>query len=385
MATSVERIVLLGCPSLVSVMEAQGKKGLLLERNPNHHSTQSFIVHRCDLRCRFLLPELPYKFELGILDSPWYLDDLFTWLNVALPILDIGRAVLFVLWPETIRPTAPAEHQTIFSALSSVGVLEQVGTVTYDTPFFEKLSLQQAGKPTFLRSGLLMKLTKLRSEKLIAGPTIGPEVWRRFGIGKAQVAIKLKASADTASRTFFIFGSALHSSDHEPTRPLVSSDQHLDLRKSCWPIEKSNTCCAWVGTRTATLCRILEGIVQKRCGRFGGSRGDVMGTPRVMLRFRDEAQPVISAHNDIFDAKGSVFWGLWLKSFEDKSKIVEQIKEVREVPIYVADTASKAKPSIHICDVKRVVWPAAGFVDTEIRCLTELESGDAEKEVQPRV
>ena len=31
------------------------------------------------------------------------------------------------------------------------------------------------------------------------------------------------------------------------------------------------------------------------------------------------------------------------------------------------------------------VWPAAGFVDTEIRCLTELESGDAEKEVQPRV
>lgn len=30
-------------------------------------------------------------------------------------------------------------------------------------------------------------------------------------------------------------------------------------------------------------------------------------------------------------------------------------------------------------------WPAAGFVDTEIRCLTELESGNAEKEVQPRV
>lgn len=28
-------------------------------------------------------------------------------------------------------------------------------------------------------------------------------------------------------------------------------------------------------------------------------------------------------------------------------------------------------------------WPAAGFVDTEIWCLTELESGNAEKEVQP--
>lgn len=31
------------------------------------------------------------------------------------------------------------------------------------------------------------------------------------------------------------------------------------------------------------------------------------------------------------------------------------------------------------------LWPAAGFVDTEIRCLTELESWNAEKEVQPRV
>lgn len=30
-------------------------------------------------------------------------------------------------------------------------------------------------------------------------------------------------------------------------------------------------------------------------------------------------------------------------------------------------------------------WPAAGFVDPETRCLTELESGNAEKEVQPRV
>lgn len=32
---------------------------------------------------------------------------------------------------------------------------------------------------------------------------------------------------------------------------------------------------------------------------------------------------------------------------------------------------------------ERSMWPAAGFVDTEIRCLTELESGDAKKEIQP--
>lgn len=40
--------------------------------------------------------------------------------------------------------------------------------------------------------------------------------------------------------------------------------------------------------------------------------------------------------------------------------------------------------AVSICVVGET-WPAAGFVDTEIRCLTELESGNAEKEVQPRV
>jgi len=33
----------------------------------------------------------------------------------------------------------------------------------------------------------------------------------------------------------------------------------------------------------------------------------------------------------------------------------------------------------------KTIWPAAGFVDTEIRCLTQLESWNAETEVQPRV
>jgi hypothetical protein len=31
------------------------------------------------------------------------------------------------------------------------------------------------------------------------------------------------------------------------------------------------------------------------------------------------------------------------------------------------------------------LWPAVGSVDTEIRCLKELEVSHAEKEVQPRV
>jgi Calcineurin-like phosphoesterase len=80
-----------------------------------------------------------------------------------------------------------------------------------------------------------------------------------------------------------------------------------------------------------------------------------MGTPRIMIRFRDENHPAIEEHNDVFVSKGRAFWGLWLKSFEDEAKIVAKLGDVEDEPIYIADTASKAKPSVYICDVKRVV------------------------------
>lgn len=35
--------------------------------------------------------------------------------------------------------------------------------------------------------------------------------------------------------------------------------------------------------------------------------------------------------------------------------------------------------------VPRINWPAAGSVDTELRCLMELEVSNGETEVQPRV
>jgi hypothetical protein len=48
--------------------------------------------------------------------------------------------------------------------------------------------------------------------------------------------------------------------------------------------------------------------------------------------------------------------------------------------------SSSALHSANAPDVVMLTgWPAAGFVDTEIRCLTELESGNAKKEVQPRI
>ena len=80
-----------------------------------------------------------------------------------------------------------------------------------------------------------------------------------------------------------------------------------------------------------------------------------MGTPRIMLRFSDLNHPVISLHNDIFEANGRAFWGLWLKSFEDRDDIANKLRDANGQDIYIADTSSKAKPSIYNCEIARVV------------------------------
>jgi hypothetical protein len=82
-----------------------------------------------------------------------------------------------------------------------------------------------------------------------------------------------------------------------------------------------------------------------------------MATPGVMIRFRDKVSS-IDEHNKILAQNGSALWGLWLKAFENKNEVLAQLNKGKVDRIYIADTSSKAKPSIYVCDVKRVVAEA---------------------------
>jgi hypothetical protein len=164
LVTGLRRVLLLGCPSLTSILSARVEKGVLLERNPNHQGTDVFAIHYCDLREQTTLPRLALKFDLAILDAPWYLDDLLAWLKVALSAVSIGTPVLFVLWPESTRPTAAAEHEQIWSFLRDVGEINILGAVYYETPLFEKITLAHSGLPEFVRSGTLVKSRKEQIE-----------------------------------------------------------------------------------------------------------------------------------------------------------------------------------------------------------------------------
>lgn len=83
-----------------------------------------------------------------------------------------------------------------------------------------------------------------------------------------------------------------------------------------------------------------------------------MATPSVMIRFRDETYPAVKLHNEIFLNNGKALWGVWLKLFENKDEILKRLRQggVGET-IYIADTASKARPAVYLVDVGDVLTP----------------------------
>jgi hypothetical protein len=90
-----------------------------------------------------------------------------------------------------------------------------------------------------------------------------------------------------------------------------------------------------------------------------------MATPDVMIRFSYRDKSAVEEHNKKFAEKGSVLWGLWLKDFENADVMLGKLRERDISRIYIADTTSKAKPSLYVCRVKRFIV-AANDVDEDL-------------------
>ena len=85
-----------------------------------------------------------------------------------------------------------------------------------------------------------------------------------------------------------------------------------------------------------------------------------------MVRFRNlKDVDAIVAHNQLLAAKGKVFWGLWLKQFENEKTIAARLSGMGTAlqQIYVADTSQKAEPVIYVAEVSRVVTDNAHVLE----------------------
>jgi hypothetical protein len=192
-ANSLSNVLLVGCPSLASILGELGCRGQLVERNPNYVSgSENFSVVYADLR--FDVPNLPESgpFNLSIVDPPWYPHELLHWTNFGLSQVVIGGSILFTLWPESVRPNARSEHRQVLTAMSKVGQLEHLGNVSYELPHFERETFDTLDQWPSQREGLLFRLTR-QNKELLHVPSFqrGSSEWRRFTLSKEQVAVRV--------------------------------------------------------------------------------------------------------------------------------------------------------------------------------------------------
>jgi hypothetical protein len=191
LANSAGSVLLIGCPSLAPILSGRGRRGQLIERNPNYVSNdKNFNVVYADLR--FERPVLvgAGRFACAFVDPPWYPQELLHWTNFGLSQIENGGAVFFSLWPASVRPTALDEHRQILGAMSKVGRLEQLGTVSYQLPPFERRALQASAQSASERKGTLFRLTK-DSHQFLEVPEFQKSVseWLRFTLSGEQLAI----------------------------------------------------------------------------------------------------------------------------------------------------------------------------------------------------
>lgn len=360
-----EGILLLGCPSLVATLGHLGRRGSLIERNPNYLSpSDGFDVINIDLR--FGMPKLAgeYRYDLCVIDPPWYLHEFIRWMNIGLSQINLGGSILFSLWPETVRPSAKHEHSSIFEALSGVGRVETIGKTVYRLPAFEEVIFAATRLLPPQREGLLLRLIK-QTEHLLDDspfPFTGSE-WFRFTLSGEQVALKVCAQEQQFVNTYefdlapFVLKST---SRRDPILP------HINIWTSRNRVARLHSPISIVDGLNDQNETALRFLVEKMGMQFDPRNvnwGGVMATPSVMLRFRDVDVFSVEEHNKIFKEKGSVLWGLWLKSFENAGEILKRLTAKSVDRIYIANTSRKSNPEIFVCDVKRIISNIADVDD----------------------
>lgn len=136
------RIALLGIPTLFKALNgSQNSETILFDGDDylfREDTTPGFI--KCDLLGN-LSTEFNNHFDLVVGDPPWYADEYRVWLEKALQLLRPGDKLVFVLFPEGVRDSAPRELDEILSLAGESLVNLSIGNeyVSYETSSFEQV------------------------------------------------------------------------------------------------------------------------------------------------------------------------------------------------------------------------------------------------------
>lgn len=187
-----DSIALFGMPSVHTAIVESGRESTLVDWNPLVTSRYPRSAHRFDL-CRDKIPWRT-RFDVVLLDAPWYPEMLLAWLERAFFITKDCGTVAFSLWGELTRPEALYEREEILDLLSLRGhITIHRDALSYASPLFERIAFDAAGvpAPSAWRRGDLVLVRKYIS----ALPPPAPELqemarWHRFVFGRRQVAVR---------------------------------------------------------------------------------------------------------------------------------------------------------------------------------------------------
>jgi hypothetical protein len=152
-------------------------------------------------------------FDVIVLDSPWYPEDLLLWLDLALRLSKVGTTILFSLWPNRTRPSAAMETEAVFQRILSRGRTERFkDALRYLTPGFEHYSMPGIGNEW--RFGDLGSLSVEKPQPLGLPRPRMRAAWSRFAFDEFQVAVRVGASGGGETKPTI---SRIYPSWHIPT------------------------------------------------------------------------------------------------------------------------------------------------------------------------
>ncbi|MCK2165755.1 hypothetical protein [Thalassospira xiamenensis] len=184
-----KRILLVGAPTVARLMK-NDKDLILIDRQPFQGITQHIAIEPM-----FSNPKIG-KFDLAIIDPPWYIEDAKKWLLWTLQYVALNSTILMTIWPKSFRPKEYIETREILKFSRHFGTAKIMDKTThYETPIFENFSIFAAGKETALsRSPRKGRIIEIKNYKTVKSPPTSLEKnkWHRITLNNYQISIKIK-------------------------------------------------------------------------------------------------------------------------------------------------------------------------------------------------
>jgi len=199
--------ICLGVPTVAVAAVRKGRNVVLVDRNPLIvrrfpallRSSQLWLLDIAD--CEQHLA----RADVVLFDAPWYVEDTYSWLAVAMRAARPGGLIAFCLFPPLVRPTASAERESILEAAASAGKVEVLeDAIAYETPIFESEALHWAGITGFgnwRRADLVLvqRTTAMPRRISAVRPSRPSSTWLTYLIGPRVVKVRY-SPARTAVR-----------------------------------------------------------------------------------------------------------------------------------------------------------------------------------------